>query len=204
MLNLRHISQPCSPAVRECVDLWGSATDVMTKFNPSRQAEVALNKRNCYMGQAPRLSTITEAYGQQISQAWLEIQIRDLSKYSGCKDKLTNAQVTETATHILAAWPQLKLTEFMLFFHYMKSGRYGHFYGAVDGMRITEALDDFITTRAVEIAAIEEEDTRRRRTEEEARRREKAISFEEWQEIKQLESWIMWSGFMTPDTWNRF
>lgn len=188
-----------------CIERYGEEVDrLMTLFNPGRQAEYALRKERCYTGTAPRIGTMAEAYGANVAIAWLEIQIRDLSKYSGCKDKMTNVQVTETAMHILADWTHLKLTEFMLFFHYMKGGRYGHFYGAVDGMRITEALTDFSRTRAIEIAAIEEAKARDAKEAEERRHRANSVSEEEWKEIRELEAWTMWAGFMTPDTWSQY
>lgn len=199
-LNLQPTSKVCSQAVSECISRYGDSRNLMAVFNPGNQARFAMRKDRCYIGSAPTLYTVAAAYGRNTAVAWLEIQIRDLSVFSGCRDKMSNPQVLETAMHVYASFCYMKLTELMLFFHMVKGGRYGHFYGAVDGMRITEALTDFSRLRNVEIARYEQIEKDRKRAEEERGRKDRVIPREDWEELK--ESWQMWAGFMTPDTWN--
>lgn len=118
--------------------------------------------RKCYFGNAPVLAIVTQAYGCKTSMTWLEIQINDLSEFAGCKGKLTQAQITETAAIMLDKYGYYKLTEFMLYFQKVKRGEYGSFYGAVDPMRLLEAIKMFNDERAWEY---DREESRRRKAE---------------------------------------
>lgn len=47
--------------------------------------------------------------------------------------------------------PELKVSELLLFFHWLKCGRYGRFYGMVDALFITSALLAFMDERKADI-----------------------------------------------------
>ena len=131
-------------------------------------------------GSAPTLADANAAFGANTGAVWLVGQLMDISEFCGCRDKLTEAQLEGTARLVASAYPWLKLTELMLFFHRFKLGVYGRFYGAVDPMVITMGLRDFMADRAALIEA-----ARQRREEqewEEAKRR--AVSYEQWQRMK--------------------
>lgn len=99
------------------------------------------------MGKAPTLSVVNEAFGKNITETWLAIQIRNLSEFSGVKDKIDTTQIDMLAKVIIATFHYLKVTELMHFFLLFKSGKFGKFFGAVDGLVITEALQDFCKER---------------------------------------------------------
>lgn len=99
------------------------------------------------MGKAPSLQTLTETFGYENTIVWLEIQLKDLSEFAGCKDKLTVQQIDNIARLIAHCYPTFKLTELMYFFVQFKAGKYGKFYGAVDGLKITSALQEFSDER---------------------------------------------------------
>lgn len=145
----------------------------------------------CFTGHAPSLGLLKLAYGGHIAESWLEIQLRDLSEFSGCKDKLSLLQIEETAKVIIAEFDYLKVSELMLFFVQFKAGRYGRFYGAVDGLVITQALQEFCAYRRDVL------ERHRRLQEKEAREKQRAqwaqdsMSFDEWQEI----SWLFNLGY---------
>lgn len=123
------------------------------------------------MGDAPTLGTVSKAWGDNITESWLEMQLIDLSEFSGVKDKLSSFQLDSLAQVIIASWGHYKVTEMMLFFQQFKSGKYGRFYGAVDSMVITEALHDFDKERCQAIdhyRRIEEEQQRKLQSEGEA------------------------------------
>ena len=101
------------------------------------------DKNKCFFGKAPSIGLVESAYGRKTAMTWMEIQLSNLSEFAGCKEKLTPAQIAETAAMILDGYPYYKLTEFMLFFQQFKRCRYGRFYGAVDPMIILQALDEF-------------------------------------------------------------
>ncbi len=68
----------------------------------------------------------------------------------------------------------------MLFFHRIKLGRYGKFYGTVATLPITSALADFWDERAVILDRAEQ----KKREEERERWRETAVSREEYERLK--------------------
>ena len=107
----------------------------------------------CHFGKAPSLALVEQTYGRQTATSWLEIQLNNLSEFAGCKEKMTTAQIAETAAMILDGYPHYKLTEFMLFFQRFKRCEYGKFYGAVDPMVIFQALVTFNEQRARAIQA---------------------------------------------------
>lgn len=115
------------------------------------------------MGKAPTLSVVNEAFGKNITETWLAIQIRDLSEFSGVKDKIDTTQIDMLVKVIIATFHYLKVTELMHFFLLFKSGKYGKFFGAVDGMVITEALQTFCKERNEKIWKYEEAERKRKK-----------------------------------------
>lgn len=101
-----------------------------------------------HFGKAPSIGLISTAYGRNTAEAWLEIQLQDLSLFAGCKEKLSIDQIKEMAQMIVEEYPHYKVTEFMLFFQHFKRCQYGRFYGTVDPMIIFQALSDFNHERA--------------------------------------------------------
>lgn len=140
----------------------------------------------CYIGKAPSLKVITEAYGENITETWLEIQLRDLSEFAGCKEKLSIQQIEQIAKVIMLEFSFLKATELMHFFILFKSGKFGKFYGAVDGLVITEALQEFRQMRRERLWELERKRAREERERRDAEHAKNAMSNDEWQEIKHL------------------
>lgn len=126
-------------------------------FNPSLQRAYCKDVRRVHMGTAPTIATVREAYGANIAEAWLEVQLNNLSEFAGCKDKLNREQREETAQMIIETYGYYKVTEFMLFFHRFKRCDYGKFYGAVDPMVIMAAMKDFAEERLTAIKRYERE-----------------------------------------------
>lgn len=137
---------PIAPHSRAAIDLLGrfdNAERLLSMYNPSLQTEYCRDVQRVFFGTAPTLAVVCEAYGRKTAELWLEIQLHDLSEFSGCKEKLRPARIEEVAKMIFNAFPHYKLTEFMLFFQRFKSCCYGRFYGAVDPIIIIGALEDF-------------------------------------------------------------
>lgn len=132
------------------------------------------------MGTAPCLSVLRLAYGDNIAETWMAIQLRDLSEFSGCRTKLSTEQIDNISKVIISMFGFLKVTEMMYFFLLFKSGKFGKFYGAVDGLVITEALQDFLKIRNERLCAYENEDRERL----DKLERENTISYEEYEQIK--------------------
>lgn len=146
---------------------WTSSAlkDLLSKATPDRQAYFAHNLKATYLGDYPAMGYIAKTAGTQCVVQWLMAALTNLSMFSGAKN-LDVGQLRETAIILIAEYPYLRITEFMLFFHRFKAGRYGKFYGNVDPLTITSSIRDFIQERGAEIAHIEQEERERRRQEE--------------------------------------
>lgn len=162
--NLPSTSQANSPAtskdpswVAEIKARYGEAENLLKTFNPSRVAEFAMMERRCLTGLAPSLARVSRTYGYAVAKSWLEIQINAVGNYAGVREKQSIDQLVQTAETMMVEYPYLKLTEWMLFFHKLKAGTYGSFYGVVDGMRIGEAMRKFIEWRRTELQRIDRE-----------------------------------------------
>ena len=147
----------------DCINRYKTAENFLKLFNPDMQYDYCSNVKRVYTGAAPALCTLNEAFGKNIAETWLAIQIRDISEYSGCRDKLGNEQIDRLAKVIMASFKFLKVTELMLFFLQFKSGKYGKFYGSVDSLAITESLQDFCCERKNVLNRYEEEEYKRKR-----------------------------------------
>lgn len=158
----------------------------LNTFNPSEQARFSAFPTRCITGKAPSLVKVKQLHGEQTMITWLEIQLFDLSEFAGCKEKLTTRHVKEIAWLIFNKAYFLKVTELMLFFSLFKSGEYGHFYGSVDGMRILEALGDFLAWRWSEKGRIDAQAEREQREQEEAENRKHSISWDEYKKLNGL------------------
>lgn len=155
-------------------------------FNPAKQIPYCRNVERCFIGTAPTLKVVEEVYGDRVAESWIAIQIRDLSEFAGCKDKLSTTQIDQIAKVILLNFAYLKVTELMYFFVLFKSGKFGKFYGSVDGLVITEALQDFCQLRRDMIWQFEQKRIQAERLETEKKHSERAMSYEEWCEVKWL------------------
>jgi hypothetical protein len=147
----------------------------ITTFAPKKQYAFCAMEKRCYMGKAPNLVTVNEAFGKGTAQSWLAFQLRDLSEFSGAKEKLGIGQIDDITEVIMSQFPFLKVTELMHFFLLFKSGKFGKFYGAVDGLAIMEALREFINDRNDKLYRWRQEEERR---EKEAKEAEEAQRFE--------------------------
>lgn len=68
---------------------------------------------------------------------------------------MTVARQKDLAALILAEYPNLKASEILLFFHRLKCGRYGRFYGMVDALFITSSLLQFTEQRRADIIPLQ-------------------------------------------------
>ena len=149
---------------------------LLSTFNPDAQLTLCRDERACHFGDFPTLAGVNRDCTPATAQAWLAVQLADLSEFCGCKGKLTDRQIRQTAELIVSENFFLKITEMMLFFTRFKAGRYGLFYGAVDPMTILAALRKFREERMQAIAGEEAAQAIRKATEE----RKNAMSWEEY------------------------
>lgn len=159
-------------------------------FNPSKQNEYARKYHDrCFIGTAPSLLLVIDAYGENVCKGWLMLQLKEVNLAAGGNDpakKMTAMQMENAAETIMANYPALKVSELMLFFSQFKAGMYGRFYGAADAMVITEAISKFMEYRQQELTRITRElDKARSEAEREARKQMRTMSLDEYiQEFK--------------------
>lgn len=162
---------------------------MLKRFNPGVQRYCAANIDRCFTGDAPSLWQVRKAYGGDALDSWLDIQLTDLVNFCGVKGKEDFSRITDAVVAVVADnFGYLKLSELMLFFNQFKAGMYGRFYGSVDPMVITEALQSFLEFRAQHLRIIhrkQETECRLKRESERAEqeRRGELLTAEEWKEI---------------------
>lgn len=155
MRSLPSISGTSSPAVTDCLNRYHDAEQFGLTFAPQYQAKYCKDRDRIFAGNAPTLATMKQAFGVQAAEAWVECQIKELSEFAGCKDKVSVQQGETLAQVIIATYPYIKATELMLFCWQMKAGKYGKFYGTVDPMSIAVGLRQFDQERRADLARIE-------------------------------------------------
>ena len=127
---------------------YGTREQFLTTFNPDSAEKLVHDTDACYFGGAPTIAELNATYGSRTGAMWLVPQLYRLSEYCGVRDKLEGNALKECASILASEYPYLKVSEFMLFFHRFKAGKYGRFYGAVDPLVIAMALQDFIGERS--------------------------------------------------------
>lgn len=176
--------------------MYPTSEALLLSFNPDAQIACVEHEDRCFIGMAPTLHEIRLTYGGLTSEMWLEIQLRDLSEFAGCREKMSEVQIERTAQTIILHFGFLKITELMVFFQQFKAGMYGKFYGVVDGLVITEALQGFMKFRADKLRSIEtarQKEAERIRTQERERQLASGelLTLQEWNEL----SWLFNLGY---------
>lgn len=131
---------------------YGTAARFLETFSPALQLQVARFPERAYLGVAPLLSVVVAGYGEQTAVVLLCLLLEDLNNFAGVKEKMPISRQKELSAIILTEYSGLKVTEVLLFFHRVKCGRYGRFYGMVDAMFITSALLTFMDERRTELS----------------------------------------------------
>ena len=103
-----------------------------------------------YFGTAPMLETVCLGYGELAAMVFICALLEDINLFVGVKEKMPVNRQRELSRLVLAEYPYLKVTELLLFFHRLKCGRYGRFYGMVDALTVTSALMQFMGERLTE------------------------------------------------------
>lgn len=163
------------------------------KYAPNFQAEYTRDRAQVFTSNNPApLSVIAKYIGRYGVEKWLEVQLQDLAKASGCRDKPTNTQLDNTARTMYEECYYLKPTEFMLFFQLYKAGHYGHFFGTFDTLAVTAALTlKFLPYRQSKIAQYCREREQVERERAWAEHQGHCMTYEEWQEL----GWLFNMGY---------
>lgn len=160
---------------------YGEATDFLALFTPALQTFAAREWEKAYTGTAPSLAAIVQGYNEETAIVWLCLQLEDINLFAGVKEKMPVARQKELARLILTEYSHLKASEFLLFFHRLKCGRYGRFYGSVDALFISSSLLQFMDERRRDRATLAE---RREREEKQISSSSTGITYAEYLERK--------------------
>lgn len=161
---------------------YGSAEKFLNTFNPDMQVMAARYTERAYFGTAPSLETVGAGYGEQTAIVWICIELENINLFAGVKDKMPVNRQQELSRLILAEYPYLKVTELLLFFHRLKCGRYGRFYGMVDALFIASALVQFMDERRTEVKRYE---TARKKEEKPEKESSGGITYQEYLLLKE-------------------
>ena len=175
------LSKTLSNDAVELLQRYPTANDFRNEFSVKLQTATALFKERTFDGTSPTLRTIREAYGSEICNVWIMLHLEQINLFAGVKKKLTKEAMEELAYMIQAECYYFKASELMFFIHKLKMGKYGSFYGVVDAMKITEALNKFIEERQNYIHKLEEEKRQLKRE----KMFEGSISREKYDSIKE-------------------
>ena len=123
--------------------------NLMRLYNPAMQAKYGSYPVRCVMGKAPTLAMVRREYGEQVALDWVRVQLNDYQNFVAVKDdsELPSEVADEMATLILTDWYYLKMTEIMLFFRWLKTGRYGELYGRINPQSFFVKLREFVQDR---------------------------------------------------------
>lgn len=146
--GLANTKQPLRLSTR-CLELLSinSITDedeFIKKFGASCQLYLCQDIKDCFFGEYPTLKELSDYYDSNIAIKIIMAHLVNLSEHEGCKGKITAEQLLETATIIVMHFPDLKISEVIVFFNLFKAGKFGRFYGTVDPGIIMEQLNVFI------------------------------------------------------------
>ena len=149
--NLPQATQRSLPDVSQkttrVLQRYGNREQFLVALNPSKQIQLGREPEQAFFSEAPSLAIMRKTYGDGFPATWLMPQILDLVAYSNSKGTLNEQQAEFLAEAIAQEYYFLKATELMLFFYRFKMGKYGRFYGNIDPMIITRALDEFCRER---------------------------------------------------------
>lgn len=174
-------------AIAKTREKYGDSTNFLNLFNPDTQILASKNLDRAYLGMAPTLTTVSNAYGYDILEVWIMAQLENLNDFCGASVKMEIPQMSDLAKIIFSEYHFLKVSELLLFFYRFKSGEYGHFYGSIDPQKITVALLEFKKQRIADIKYYES----KKENEEKNRLREEwaknCVTREQYEKMKKAE-----------------
>ena len=135
----------------EIMKQYGDAHKFALAFNPSVQIKCAMNIEKSLTGDVPTIRQLNYTFQMEHLQVWMMAQLEDLNEYAGVKNKMATAQMKELASMIIVKSDYLKASEILLFFHKLKAGDFGGFFGTVDPLKVGECLNIFINWRNLEL-----------------------------------------------------
>lgn len=164
---------------------YGDFNGFMERFNKDVQEQAGMHIDAVFKGTAPSLALLNQAYGKDSASTFVACHLNVVQNFCGIQKKLTIPELMEIGKVIVAGFFYLKTSELCLFFFWFKIGKYGKFYGCIDPLVVTTALQQFVKERAEYIDKYENE--KRMEELQELQKRKNAITYQEYQKIKENE-----------------
>ncbi|MCE5175833.1 MAG: DUF6633 family protein [Bacteroidales bacterium] len=180
----RKLANDVPPQALCVIELYGDSGTFLSRMNPSTQIIAAENPEKAYKSEIS-LTKVKLAFGMPFLKVWLMAQLENLNDFCGTKSKMTIDQMDELTGIIAVDYGYLRAAEILLFFHRLKKGQYGQFYGSVDPLMIASALFQHVKDRQIEISRIEAAENQKRLDNQRKEWKNNAISREEYENIKQ-------------------
>lgn len=136
------------------VQRYGNAETFLTRMNPSVQIIAAQYPEKAYQSDVS-ITQVKLAFGFPFLKVWLMAQLENLNDFAGVQKKMSIEQMDELAGIISVDYGYFRAAEILLFFHRLKQGIFGQFFGNVDPLMITAALFQHAKDRQAEIARFE-------------------------------------------------
>lgn len=173
---------------RALLTKYANPESFMRDYNPDLQGKllrIGATHAGLAMNQnIPSLGLLASTYGDETPVEWLVIQFGSLNDFAEVKSKINNDQIYELANLVLSEYYYLNAAEILLFIGRFKMGYYGTFYGAIDPMKITNALMQYVRNRRIDIERYEREQYRIQRQKEIEERGNNRISYVEYLKLK--------------------
>lgn len=168
-------------------DRWGGFEKFATVFNPGMQDALARNPRKAFANErVPSISRSEAAYGYGNMLGWLTLQLSTLGEVMPEGKRMETGMLRSVASDLLCnpAFRTLNVAEAMLFLKEFRMGMFGKVYGALTGIDLNVALQQFCAKRRAAIDKIERE----REREERERHDREAMTWEQYCAVKGIEA----------------
>lgn len=133
-----------------------SANAFLQRYNPDKQTSICSDRKAAVASDSPSLGIVRQAYGDDIAESWLQIQIHDIEEFLGVRAALSIRQRDMLSSILLNEYGYLKVSEFMLFFYRLKCGEYCRFYGnSINPSELISSVKAFLSERSQWLDAIE-------------------------------------------------
>lgn len=174
---------------RELLNKYPDPSQFILDYNPDLQFKIvrcnATHSDLALNDNIPCLGLLSSTYGDATPLEWLKIQFGSLNDFAEVTTKIAKEQLSELAEIFLSEYYYINAAEICFFIARFKTGKYGRFYGAIDPMKITSAMLEYVSERRKDIERHEREQYRIQRQKEIEERGNNRISYAEYRELKQ-------------------
>lgn len=153
--------------VEYCLQRYGDIHKFLAVFSPKNILRYTQDAQQCceYRSNAPTLNTMLRAYGRTAVIQWIMTLLVDLSEYACLQNGIDPNRLEEIAIYIYDENYHLRASELMLFFSYVKRGKFGRIgYSTFDPITFMMMFPKFYVLRNqlidMNIREIEEEKER--------------------------------------------